>query len=118
MKKETEKPNRYAGLAKEMGDWKAGKKALRTTIVDEAGGVTVLHATGPELDKRQQRTEAFKKIRVEIGLSQPAMAKALHIGTATVRNWEYSRRMIPEAMLILAELLRDVPAVRKRLMGA
>jgi DNA-binding transcriptional regulator YiaG len=80
--------------------------------------VTVVHTTGPQLDERQQRTEAFKKIRVELKLSQPAMAKALHIGTATVRNWEYSRRTIPEPMLILAELLRDIPAVRKRLMAA
>lgn len=118
MKKRVEKPNRFSGLAKEIGDWKAGKKKLRTTILDEAGGRTVLHASGPELDERAHRAEAFKKIRMDLKMSQPEMAKAMHVGIATVRNWEYGRRLVPEAMLILAELLRDLPAVRRRLLAA
>lgn len=118
MKKRKEKPNRYDGLAKELEDWKSGKKKLKTTLIDGAGGRTVLYASRPELDERRRRTEAFKKIRLGLDLSQPEMAKAMHVGTATVRNWEYGRRMIPEAMLILAELLRDMPAVRRRLMAA
>jgi DNA-binding transcriptional regulator YiaG len=118
MKKGKEKPNRYADLAKELADWKSGKKKLKTTILDAEGGRTVLHASGPEIEERSQRSAAFKKIRVELGFSQPEMAKAMHVGTATVRNWEYGRRAVPEAMLILAELLRDMPAVRRRLMAA
>lgn len=118
MKQKKDKPNRYSSLAKEFGDWKAGKKKLKATLLDEAGGRTVIHASEPELNERVQRSEAFKKIRSDLKLSQPEMAKAMHVTTGAVRSWEYGRRLIPEAMLILAELLRDMPAVRRRLMAA
>jgi DNA-binding transcriptional regulator YiaG len=116
--KKGSKKGRYDGLAKEFEDWKVGKKKLKTTVYDKAGGRTVLSLTGPELDERERRTKAFKKIREGLALSQPEMAAAMHVGVGTIRNWEYGRRLIPEALLILAELLRDVPAVRKRLMAA
>jgi DNA-binding transcriptional regulator YiaG len=118
MKKNDVKPNRFAGLTEEFGDWKAGKKKLKTTLLDEAGGRTVIHASEPELDELARRSEAIKKIRSDLKMSQPEMAKALHVTTGAVRNWEYGRRLIPEAMLILAEMLRDMPAVRRRLLAA
>lgn len=78
----------------------------------------MLYASRVDLDERRRRVDAIKNIRSVMGLSQPEFAKLMHVGTATLRNWEYGRRMIPEAMLILAELLRDMPAVRKPLMAA
>jgi len=118
MKKNVEKPDRYSGLTKEFGDWKAGKKKLKTTLLDEAGGRTVILASEPELNERARRSEVVKKIRANLKMSQPQMAKAMHVTTGAVRDWEYGRRLIPEAMLILAELLRDMPAVRRRLLAA
>jgi DNA-binding transcriptional regulator YiaG len=118
MKKNPGKPSRYSDLAQELREWKSGKRKLRTTLLDDGGGRTVFRASAPELDERERRAIAFKKIRIDLALSQPEMAKAMHVGTGTVRNWEYERRMVPEAMLILAELLRDLPAVRKRLLAA
>jgi DNA-binding transcriptional regulator YiaG len=116
MKKEAR--NRYAGLAQEAKDWAAGRKQLRTTLIDKAGGRTVFRASGPELKARQARMEGFKKMRVDLGLSQPAMADALHVGVGTLRNWEYGRREIPDVAWVLAQLLHDLPAVRKRLLAA
>lgn len=116
--KKAKTASRYSGLSEEIKGWKSGTKKLKTTILDEGGGRTEVHASGPELDLRSERAVAFKKIRVDLKMSQPEMAKAMHVGTAAVRNWEYGRRLIPEAMLILAELLRDVPAVRRRLLAA
>lgn len=103
-------------MAEEIKEWKAGKKKLKSTILDEAGGRTVFLATGPELDERARRAKAIKNIRVGLKLSQPKMAKALRVGIAALRNWEYGRRKVPESMLLLAELLRDLPAVRRRLL--
>jgi DNA-binding transcriptional regulator YiaG len=118
MRKKLPKPNRYATLANDLKDFKARKKKLKTTLIDKGGTITIVHANSPELAERANRTNLFIKIRSDLDLSQPAMAAALHVSPATVRNWEYGRRLIPEAMLILAELLRDVPAVRRRLMAA
>ena len=53
------------------------------------------------------QTAGFKNIRSDFGLPQPEMAKVMHVGTPMVLNLEYSRRFIPEAMLILAELFRS-----------
>ncbi len=116
MKKEAR--NRYAGMAQEAKDWAAGKKQLRTTLIDEAGERTLFRASGPELKVRQAKVEGFKKIRADLGLSQPAMANALHVGVGTLRNWEYGRREIPEVAWVLAQLLHELPAVRKRLLAA
>ncbi|MDB5046985.1 MAG: hypothetical protein JWO30_56 [Fibrobacteres bacterium] len=65
-----------------------------------------------------KRVDAFKSIRNELHLSQAGMAEALQVSKRTVESWEGRKREIPEPMLVLAELLRDVPAVRKRLLAA
>ncbi|MDQ3003465.1 MAG: helix-turn-helix domain-containing protein [Fibrobacterota bacterium] len=64
------------------------------------------------------RRQAFYDIRKGRGMTQGEMAKALKVSIRTVQSWEIGAREIPEPMLILAELLRDVPAVRKRLLAA
>lgn len=116
MKKEPK--NRYAGMAQEGMDWAAGKKQLRITSLDEKGERTVFRASGPELKDRQARMKGFKKVRLDLGLSQPSMADAIHVAVGTLRNWEYGRREIPEVAWLLVQLLHDLPAVRKRLLAA
>lgn len=68
--------------------------------------------------RQLKRLEAFKRIREHLGLSQAGMAAALQVSKRTVESWEGRRREIPEPMMVLAELLRDLPAVRKRLLAA
>jgi DNA-binding transcriptional regulator YiaG len=51
-------------------------------------------------------------------MTQKAMADVLQVSKRTVESWESGVRNIPEPMMVLTELLRDVPAVRKRLMAA
>lgn len=68
--------------------------------------------------RQLKRIESFKKIRESLGLSQGDMATALQVSKRTVESWEGHRREIPEPMMILAELLRDLPAVRRRLLAA
>lgn len=68
--------------------------------------------------RRLKRIDSFRKIRESLGLSQSDMAAALQVSKRTVESWEGQRREIPEPMMVLAELLRDLPAVRKRLLAA
>lgn len=68
--------------------------------------------------RQLKRIEAFKRIREHLDLSQAAMAAALQVSKRTVESWEGHRREIPEPMMVLAELLRDLPAVRRRLLAA
>lgn len=68
--------------------------------------------------RQVKRVEAFKKIRDSLDLSQAGMAAALQVSKRTVESWESLRREIPEPMMVLAELLRDLPAVRRRLLAA
>jgi len=64
------------------------------------------------------RRQAFYDIRKALGMTQESMATALQVSKRTVQSWEIGARNIPEPMLVLAELLRDVPAVRRRLLAA
>lgn len=68
--------------------------------------------------RQLKRIDAFRRIRESLGLSQASMASALQVSKRTVESWEGHRREIPEPMLVLAELLRDLPAVRRRLLAA
>lgn len=117
MKKKKTK-NRFEGLGNEIDEYLAGKTKWRTTLIDDEGVRTVFWASGPDLKERRARTESLKKLRDELDLSQPEMAKAIGVGLGTLRNWEYGRRKIPNTAMILMKLLHDLPAVRKRLLAA
>jgi DNA-binding transcriptional regulator YiaG len=98
--------------------WRKGETRLRITRMDKDGKRAVFHATKAELDERTKRLQAFLAIRSELRLSQSEIAAALRVATSTVQGWEIGRRLIPESTFTLAELLRDMPAVRKRLLAA
>ena len=59
----------------------------------------------------------MKAIRAGLKLTQARMAAALHIATKTLEGYEIGKP-IPEPIFILAELIRDFPGVRKRLLAA
>lgn len=63
------------------------------------------------------RREYFKTLRADLGLTQTRMAEALRVSVNTLKGWEAGKPM-PEVAFVLAELLHDIPAVRKRLLVA
>lgn len=114
MKKKTE--NRYAGMAQEARDWASGKARLRTSMLNDDGTRTVWKESGHEARVRQARRARFKAMRANLGLTQAQMAVALHVALKTLQGWE-AGKPIPEVAYVMAELLHDVPAVRKRLLA-
>jgi DNA-binding transcriptional regulator YiaG len=112
----TLKPQLDQGL-KDIKAYKAGKLKFRTTIVAKDGARTTWQESGPEEKKRRDRLVHFKKMRADLGLSQSEIASALHVSTKSVQGWEIGNP-IPEPLMILTELLHDLPAVRKKLLAA
>lgn len=118
MKKATKKTaNRFDGLAQEVRDWKAGKVKLRTSMLEANGTRTTWEESGPEANARRERTARFKAMRADLGLTQAELAAAIHVSKKTLQGWEIGKP-IPDTPFILAELLHDLPAVRKRLLAA
>ncbi len=99
-------------------EWKSGNKKFKTTIMEKPGKRTELSASEPELNILEQRRKAFNAFRRDIGATQEEIAKAVHVSTRTVEGWEMGRRKIPETVLVLTELMREFPNVRKRLLPA
>ena len=102
---------------KDIKAWKAGKKKFRTHLVEKDGTRTTWMESGTEAKIRKQRLEQFKAMRADLGLSQSEMAGALRVSTKTVQGWEIGNP-IPASGFTMAELLHDLPAVRKRLLAA
>ena len=115
MKKTTK--NRYAGLAQEVKDWTSGKMRLRTSMLNDDGTRTVWEESGPEEKARLKRLARFKAMRADLGVTQAQMAAALHVALKTLQGWEIGKP-IPEVAYVLAEVLHDVPAVRRKLLVA
>lgn len=99
-------------------EWKSGRLRMKASVheVDGTIGAT-WEESGPEYLERRKRLEQFKSIRSNLDLSQSEMAAALHVATKTLQGWEIGKP-IPDPVFILAELMRDLPAVRKRLLAA
>jgi|GEM_PF-3325782 len=95
--------------------WARGETRLRTTIVSRDGASHTARMTRPELEEKQLQAKAFQGIRASLDLTQPDFARLIHATPAAVRQWEQARRAIPAPVLALAELARDIPAVRARL---
>jgi DNA-binding transcriptional regulator YiaG len=63
------------------------------------------------------RMKRLKSIRKdELGLTQKALASAVGANLRTLQDWEMGRSPLPKPVEILLELMRDMPAVRKRLL--
>ena len=67
---------------------------------------------------RMKGVDAIRKIRADLHLTQPALARALRVSPKTVKSWEGGQRNVSETALCLARLMHDVPSVRKRLLAA
>ena len=87
------------------------------TVIAKDGTRTTFAESGPEEKFRRERLKLFKAIRADLGLSQSGMAAALHVSTKSIQGWEIGNP-IPEPILILTQLLHDLPEVRKRLLAA
>jgi DNA-binding transcriptional regulator YiaG len=69
-----------------------------------------------EEEKSEVRdSKLFIRIRKELRVSQKELAGALAVSIHTVRGWEHGKA-IPVHIYILMELMRDMPAVRRRLL--
>lgn len=95
-------------------DYAAGKVAHRTWILTSTGERVMLYETLPEFRAREERYRQFKMMRATLGLTQSKMAAALRVSVNTLKGWE-AGKPIPEVAFTLAEVLRDFPAVRKKL---
>lgn len=104
-------------VAKDIKDWKAGKAKLKTTLLEKDGTRTIWHESLPEEKMRRARQATLQAIRADLALSQSQMAAGLRIATKTLQGYEIGKP-VPDSILVLAELLRDLPAVRKRLLAA
>ena len=86
-------------------------------MLEGKGERTTWEESGPEHKLRIKRVGRMKAIRAGLKLTQARMAAALHIATKTLEGYEIGKP-IPEPIFILAELIRDFPGVRKRLLAA
>jgi DNA-binding transcriptional regulator YiaG len=116
-KRKNGKANRFSKLEEHVKDWAAGKIKFKASVLEKEGSRTQWNESGPENKARKERLIRFKAIRADLGLSQSGMAAVLHVATKTLQGWEIGKP-IPEPVLILAELIHDMPAVRKRLLAA
>lgn len=106
-----------ARLVGDARDYATGKTAVKTTLVTGDGSRATLWERLPEAKRRRARQERFKMLRADLGLTQIRMAEALRVSANTLKGWE-AGKPIPEVAFVLAELLHDLPAVRKRLLAA
>jgi DNA-binding transcriptional regulator YiaG len=65
---------------------------------------------------RARRLQALR--REELHLTQKALADAVGANIRTLQDWERGRSAMPRPVEILLGLMRDIPAVRKRLLAA
>ena len=99
-------------------DFKKGAIKLRTWTVDSGTGKRRMSFQGVE-DIRNRRSEILKDMRSgQLKLSQSELARAIHVSVRTLQGWEIGRSFVPEPVMVLLELMRDLPAVRQRLMHA
>lgn len=106
-----------ARMVRDARDHATGKTAQRTTVFSADGTRTTMWERLPEAKRRRARREHFKGLRADLGLTQTRMAEALRVSVNTLKGWE-GGKPIPEVAFVLAELLHDIPAVRKRLLVA
>jgi len=106
---------RSGSLLQEVKDWKSGKLRLKTSILNDDGTRAQWEESRPEAREREERLGQFKSIRADLGFTQVQMAAALHVALKTLQGWEIGKP-IPDMALAMADLLHEIPAVRKRLL--
>jgi DNA-binding transcriptional regulator YiaG len=101
--------------ADSLAKWKRGELKLRTTIVDTDGKRATSMMSRNDLDVRRKKAELIRSLRAQAGMSQPEFAKLIHVGSDALKQWETTRRAVPEHVLALASLAVSMPSVRTRL---
>jgi DNA-binding transcriptional regulator YiaG len=91
--------------------------SYRVTRVTSTGARRVSLMCGRQLQSyRAQRLQALR--REELHLTQKALANAVGANIRTLQDWERGRSAMPKPVEILLGLMRDIPAVRRRLLAA
>jgi DNA-binding transcriptional regulator YiaG len=105
-------------LAQDWDDFKAGRVKFRTWRIDTRTHKRTMSFKGIE-DLRHEKATKLKELRSkELGLSQSQLAQAIHVSPRTLQGWEIGRSLVPEPVLLLLQLMKDVPAIRRRLIHA
>lgn len=116
-KKNTSLDHKFKEMLDSAKAYAAGKTALRTTIMTSDGSREIFWESLPEARAREIRQTQFKSMRADLGLTQDRMAAAMRVSVNTLKGWE-AGKPIPAIAFVLAELLHDIPGVRKRLLAA
>jgi DNA-binding transcriptional regulator YiaG len=96
--------------------FKDGKLKLRTWTIDAKSKKRTMALKGID-DIRKERAEKLKELRSEkLKVSQSELAKALHVSVRTLQGWEIGKSLPPEPVMLLIELIIDMPEVRGKLL--
>jgi DNA-binding transcriptional regulator YiaG len=96
--------------------FKNGKLKLRTFTIDTKSKKRTMVLKGID-DIRTERAEKLKELRAKkLKVTQSELAKALHVSVRTFQGWEIGKSLPPEPVMLLIELINDIPEVRVRLL--
>jgi len=105
-------------LTQDWDDFKAGRVKFRTWRIDPKTQRRTMSFIGIE-DIRREKALKLKDLRSkELGLSQSQLAQAIRVSPRTLQGWEVGRSLVPEPVLLLLQLMKDIPAIRRRLLTA
>jgi len=103
-------------MANNWRKFKDGKLKLRTWTYQCEIEKRTMRLKGIE-DIRKERAEKLKDFRArKLKVSQSDLAIALHVSVRTLQGWEIGKSLPPEPVMLLVELINDMPEVRGRLL--
>jgi len=120
MKKQEE--SRFAHLAKELAEFKAGKSKMKVTTIDPASRERTVHMESYEEmlarhEDKERAAKQFKKARKGLGLSQRQLASALRVNPRTLEGWESSRFPINPTAEVLMRVMSAHPEIKRELVS-
>lgn len=78
----------------------------------------VMRAARQDEARRKARAGRLQSLRMkQLHMTQKTLAKAVGANLRTLQSWERGRQDYPRSVEILMKLMRDVPAVRKKLVS-
>jgi len=104
-------------MLREWDEFKKGRIPLRTWTVDpHTRQRGMRYETIEEI--RHARAEALKRIRSgALKLSQAQLAHAINVNVRTLQGWEIGKSPAPGPVMVLLQLMRDMPEVKKALLS-
>ena len=103
-------------MIKNWRKFKNGKLKLRTWNIDGKSKKRTVVYKGIE-DIKKERSGRLKELRSKkLKVSQNELAKALHVSLRTLQGWEIGKSLPPEPVIVLVELMNEIPEVRGRLL--